>query len=107
MNLRIMGAAIALALGTFGTASLALADRYVEFDITTAPPAPPGRVEVVPPSPREGYIYEPGHYGWDGTRYVWIGGEYIQDRPGHHYIPYVLERRGEHWYYRSGHWDDD
>lgn len=106
MNLRIMGTAIALALGTFGTTGLAWADRYVDIEVNSAPPPPPARIEVAP-APREGYIYAPGHYGWDGTRYVWMEGEYIKDRPGHHYEPAVIEREGEHWRFRAGHWDDD
>ena len=80
------------------------AARVVELEIGTAPPPP--RVEVVP-EPREGFIYERGHYEWDGQRYVWVEGKFIEKREDHKWRPYVLEPRGEKWHFRAGHWDDD
>lgn len=94
-----------MALGFFGVAATANADRIVEFELVTPPPTPV-QVETVPP-PRAGYIYEPGHYVSDGNHYTWVEGRFIREREGHRWEPYVLERRGDHWYYRSGHWDDD
>jgi len=78
--------------------------RSVEVEISSAPPA--ARVEAAP-EPRPGYIYERGHYGWDGHAYVWSEGRYIEERPGHVYTQPMIEHRGEHYYYHSGHWDDD
>jgi len=78
--------------------------RTVEYEINIAPPAP--RVDVVP-APREGFIYEPGYWGYDGRQYVWVDGQFIARREGHTYTPHVFERRGEHWMFRGGHWDDD
>jgi hypothetical protein len=53
-------------------------------------PVPPPRYEPVP-APRRGYYWEPGHWHWNGYRYVWFGGHYVggPPRPG----PYV-----------AGHW---
>jgi hypothetical protein len=104
VKIRSVLATSAMALGFLGVAATANADRAVEFEIRTAPP--PDRVEVVP-APRPGYIYERGHYTVEGDRYVWVEGRFIREREGHHYEPYVLERQGERWHYRSGHWDDD
>ena len=78
--------------------------RVVEYEVDIAPPAP--RVEVVP-APREGYIYEPGYWAYDGRQYVWRDGEFVARREGHHWVPHAMERHGEHWVFRSGHWDDD
>jgi len=94
----ILLAAGALSLPTLGQAAA------LEFTITTAPP--PERVEIVP-APRTGYIYERGHYAWDGNAYVWREGRFFAERQGHVYTPYVFEKRGTTYYYRSGHWDDD
>jgi WXXGXW repeat (2 copies) len=94
--------ALALCLGTLCVTGSQAAS--FEFDVNVAPP--PERVEVVP-APRPGYIYEPGHYAYDGDRYVWRDGRYFEEREGHHYIPYSLEKRGDRWHYRAGHWDDD
>jgi hypothetical protein len=54
-------------------------------------PVPPPQAEVVPPAPGPRVIWEPGHWRWDGVRYVWIGGRYVERRP--HYGHYV-----------EGHW---
>jgi hypothetical protein len=40
-------------------------------------------------------------------RYVWSEPRWIREREGHHYTPYVLEKHGDRWHYRGGHWDDD
>ncbi len=104
MKFRNLAVAIALAVGSLGFAAVGQAARYVDVDVGVAPP--PERVEVVP-APREGYIYEPGHYEWNGAEYVWIGGQFIPDREGHEWHPYVLEHHGDRWHFRAGHWDDD
>jgi len=91
---------LVLALGFAGTATLAAAASSSE-EIELQIPPPPERVEVIP-APREGYIYERGHYDWDGDRYVWREGRFIANRDGHVYTPHVLEHRGETWYYRRG-----
>jgi hypothetical protein len=31
------------------------------------------------PAPREGYIWSPGHYEYDGQRQVWVRGHWIRD----------------------------
>jgi hypothetical protein len=59
------------------------------------------------PGAASSYIYERGHYGWDGQQYVWSEGRFIQERPGHVYKPYAFECRGEVYYYRPGFWDDN
>jgi len=103
MKMRSIVAALALALGTLADAGAAQA-RDVEFEIGVAPP--PDR-EVIVPAPRTGYIYERPHYRWDGHAYVWSEGRYIEERPGHIYVQPQIEHRGERYYFRSGHWDDD
>jgi len=103
MKIRSIVVALAIALGMLGMAATANA-KTVELEIGVAPP--PDRVEVVP-APRPGYIYERGHYIVEGDRYVWHEGQFIREREGHHYEPYVLERHGDRWHYRGGHWDDD
>ena len=102
MSIRNKIGIVALSLGLLGTATVAQAAK--EIEITIAPPA--DRVEVVP-APRDGFIYERGHYMYDGKQYVWNEGKFIRQREGHVYTPYALERRGEKYYFRPGHWDDD
>ena len=103
MKIRPVVAGLALGLSIATGAGIAQA-RSIEVEINTAPP--PARVEVVP-AERPGFIYERGHYTWDGHAYVWTEGRYIEARPGHTYEQPLIERRGEHYVFRSGHWDDD
>ncbi len=101
LGIAIAGAALILG----GTVGMGMAQgRTVDVEIDTAPPA--DRVEVAP-APRSGYVYERGHYAWDGHEYVWTEGQFIEERPGHIYTQPEIEHRGEHYYFHHGHWDDD
>jgi len=93
----------ALTLGLLAGAGVAQA-RSIEVEIGVAPP--PER-EVIVAAPRPGFIYERPHYTWDGRAYVWSEGRYIEERQGHVYVQPSVEPRGERYYFRSGHWDDD
>ena len=104
MKTRSILAALAVALGFFGVAATANADKIVDIQIGVAPPAE--RVEVAP-SPRAGYVYERGHYAIEKDRWVYHEGHFVKEREGHHWVPYVAERRGEVYIYRRGHWDDE
>jgi WXXGXW repeat (2 copies) len=46
---------------------------YVE----SAPASPPQAAEVVGGSPGPGNVFVRGHWGWDGSRYVWVQGRYL------------------------------
>jgi hypothetical protein len=90
-----------LAAGLFSAATLSVA-APVEIEIRTAPPA--DRVEVVP-APRPGFVYEKGHYAYEGDKYVWHEGSFLAERKGERYVPYAFEKRGETYYYRPGYWE--
>jgi hypothetical protein len=72
-------------------------------------PVPPPRQEFVPPHPHGGrLIWQPGHWRWDGFRYAWVGGDYIERWP--HYSPYVEGRwlwapQEGRWIWRPAHWE--
>ncbi len=71
-------------------------------------PIPPPRAEVVPPPPREHVVWEPGHWHWDGVRYVWIDGHYIERGPHHaRYAEghWVWGPREGHYIWMPAHWD--
>jgi hypothetical protein len=52
---------------------------------------PPPRVEVIPAPPGGRFVWEPGHWHWNGRTYLWAGGRYI--------------RRGPHFHnFVEGHW---
>ncbi len=79
LNLRPWIAILALC-----ASSAALAYQpNVEVRVGVRPP--PMRVERVP-GPRAGYVWGHGYWGWRGGAHVWIGGGWIPERPGFHYI---------------------
>jgi hypothetical protein len=58
--------------------------------------APPPQYEAVPPPPGERYVWEPGHWHWNGVQYVWFRGHYVIRQAGYgHYVP-------GHWGWRPG-----
>ncbi len=69
-------------------------------------PIPPPRYEPVPAAPGPRVIWEPGHWQWDGVRYVWVGGRYVERRPHYHrYLPgqWVMGRHNR-WVWVPAHW---
>ncbi|HTW72510.1 MAG TPA: hypothetical protein VME47_21705, partial [Acetobacteraceae bacterium] len=68
---------------------------------------PPPRVEVMPARPGPRYVWEPGHWHWNGVRYVWFGGHYVLRHPGWgHYVPgrWVWHPRWGRWDWVPAHW---
>ncbi len=41
------------------------------------PPPPAPLVEAAPPPPPGVYVWRPGHWRWNGFRYVWVRGHYV------------------------------
>lgn len=48
------------------------------------PAPPPVQAEAIPPPPvsEDPLVWQPGHWDWTGTAYVWTGGRWIA-RAGH------------------------
>jgi hypothetical protein len=92
------GAALAASLA-IGTAPSALAQGY-------APPPPPPYAEPMP-QPRDRYVWEAGHWRWNGYKYIWFKGHWIPNGPpGSHFVPgYWKDVNGQsvwveaHWKY--------
>lgn len=99
--MRLNMAGIVVAATLLAAPIVTPAHAQVSVGITIAPPAP--RYERVP-SPRRGYVWAPGYWGYRGGRYVWIGGHYIRARPGYRWAPAVWQQRGPGWHYVPGHW---
>jgi len=98
MNVRKSVVALCIAAGSIAVSTPALADVYVRI----APPAP--RYEAVPVL-APGYVWVPGHWGWNGHRYYWVNGHRVHAAHGAHWVPHRwVEDRGR-WRLESGHWD--
>jgi len=79
-------AAVAIAsasMPVFPAVTLAPADatwRGVDFEWYANVGRPlVGPLVAVQPAPREGYIWSPGHWEWNGRRHVWVAGHWIAD----------------------------
>src|SRR5215471_8147130 len=77
----------AVAMFTIGTP--ALADAPLSFDSagpvtqiaqaqTPAYPPPAPQSELPPPAPAPTYVWQPGHWSWNGLQYFWEPGKYVE-----------------------------
>lgn len=97
-----------IAAGLLGACVAPPPYRPVPRTVVVAP-APPPRVIVEQPPPMPGppdvYVWRPGHWQWNGVRYVWVNGVYIaRPRPGATWEPDHWQRRGNEWVLVQGHW---
>ena len=89
------------ALVVAGAVTVTAASADVVIVAPTAPPAP--RFERVPP-PRAGYVWDAGHWNWEGGRYVWAGGRWEAERIGHRWMPGEWIREGGQYRWVPAHW---
>jgi len=71
------------------------------------PPVPELRYEPVPPAPgrQDDYLWQPGHWDWDGGKYAWVEGKWIERHLGfHEFRQGVWERHSDGWEWSSAHW---
>lgn len=79
----------------------AVAQVNLSINIGTAPP--PLRYEVIP-APRQGYIWAPGYWDWNGHDHVWRNGHWEHARSGYVYRrPEWREDHGK-WKLNKGGW---
>jgi hypothetical protein len=69
--------------------------------VQVEPPAP--RVESMP-SERDGYVWAPGYWSWDGSNYVWVGGRYVPALSGYTYVAPRWESVNGGWVLRGEQW---
>jgi len=84
--------------------------------VMAAPPAPGAAAQmtsdVAPPAvrverylPREGYVWAPGYWEWNGSSYHWVSGTYLLERRGAHWVADRWDQVGTHWQHVAGHWE--
>jgi hypothetical protein len=69
----------------------------------TAPPAP--RVEHAPPH-RDGYVWAPGYWDWNGHFFRWESGTWIAEHHRAHWVADRWEQDGSQWHHVRGHWEE-
>jgi hypothetical protein len=85
-----------------GAAIVPVGSDAKEIIVQIAPPAL--RVETVP-APRVGYVWAPGYWGWRNNKHVWVGGHYIRERHGYHWVPDRWEDSDGRWRLHNGYWE--
>lgn len=88
-------------------ATFALAGCVAVAPVAPYPPVPPPLSETVPKPPvsEQPLIWQPGHWDWSGSGYVWQPGEYIS-RAGHGSLwqDGYWAFNGAGWQWVPGHW---
>ena len=100
----IRNALMCMAIGLGTVAIPTEAGAAVVIEIGVPPPAP--RYERVPP-PREGYIWAPGYWRWEGEHHVWSNGRWKREHPGSHWVAERWEERGGRHHFEPGRWEHD
>lgn len=71
--------------------------------VARRPPPPMSEVIIEAPGPRERFVWDPGHYVWDGYDYHWSPGRWIARRDGH-WVPSEWVETPRGWRFVPGHW---
>jgi len=95
---------IALTALVLASLSFAAIARPPEVEVRVGVRPPPMRVEHVP-SPRAGYMWANGYWGWRGGAHVWIGGHWEPERPGYRFIDARWLFVDGAWAFYPGYWE--
>jgi hypothetical protein len=99
-------AAAALCVFMFGC-SVAGSDPTRRLVAAVAPYPPPAkRAEIPPPVPATDALWLVGHWQWNGSKFAWTAGRYIQrPSPSANWLPGYWEQDFGGWRWTEGHWE--
>jgi len=85
---------------------ISVASIQAQTSAAVAPhPPPPRRAEIPPPAPSPQALWEFGHWSWNGQRYVWMPGHYVQrPSPTANWISDYWQRGPNGWRWVEGQW---
>lgn len=74
-----------------------------------SPLADKKEIEVKPTSPGDNFAWVKAHWYWDGGKYKWRKGTYVEKRSGYIWIDGEWERNRKSgwWRYNKGYWQKD
>ncbi len=95
---------ILVTLGAATTLGTAVAGAQVVVRI--GPPPPPIVERIPPPPPEHPYwAWHPGYHRWDGERYIWVPGTYVEPPfRGAFWVPGHWRHRPGGYVWIEGHW---
>ncbi len=71
-------------------------------------PAVPALIQETPPKPpvtAEALMWQPGHWDWNGSGYVWAKGQYVPaEGHGNLWMPGWWSRTPNGWVWQPPHW---
>jgi hypothetical protein len=67
--------------------------------------APPPPKEFQAPRPREGYVWAPGFWDWNGKSYHWVNGMWLVERRARHWVPDHWVQDDNRWHFVPGRWE--
>jgi hypothetical protein len=67
--------------------------------------APPPPREFQSPRPREGYVWAPGFWDWNGKSFHWVNGTWLVERRARHWVPDHWEQADNRWHFVPGRWE--
>jgi hypothetical protein len=99
---------VAAVMLTFSSAAFlpTQAMAQVSINILLGDAPPPVRYEVVPP-PRNGYLWAPGYWNWNGNQHVWSTGHWERNRVDHRYDQPQWRQESDGWRLDRGGWKQD
>ncbi|HUC10888.1 MAG TPA: hypothetical protein VL985_10755 [Stellaceae bacterium] len=98
-------AAVSVAL-VFGCSTAATDPGGRPLAVAAPYAPPPERAEIPPPAPTPNSLWQCGHWAWDGTKYVWAHGSYLQrPTPTANWMPGYWEQDPAGWIWTGGHWE--
>jgi hypothetical protein len=71
------------------------------------PPIPPAQSETrpLPPVSAQPLSWQPGHWSWNGSAYVWDPGQYVPaEGHGVNWMPGFWQHTDDGWVWRPAHW---
>lgn len=104
---RMVGVAAALACAAILPACSGVkSDPPAHAAAAIAPyPPPPMRAEIPPLASRSDALWLVGHWGWNGAKYSWMPGRYVQrPTPTANWLPGYWEQGSGGWVWTEGHW---
>lgn len=93
------------ALATTGCVEREVVVHRSVVEVDRPPPPPPREELPPPPGPPEVFVWQPGHWRWDGHEYYWQHGHW-ERRPERvsQWIPPHWDERGGRWVFVEGYW---